>query len=154
MMTEQDVAELVNQAFRGVRLGNGVGLQQGKGLDEYADEATLRELRSNDEATDWSRIPLKHLNRYLSSLSFMDEEGMRFHLPAFLLADLRDELSTGDVLFYLCYSHGSDADHFKLLSNEQRNAVRQFVLLRLADPHYEFQKPTIEKSLDRYWKSA
>lgn len=151
MLSKEDVTDIVSHAFRGVQLGNGVGLQQGDGLDNYADEATLRELRSKDEATDWSRIPLEHLNRYFGSLSFMDEEGMRFHLPAFLLADLRDELSAGDVLFHLCYTHGYGVDHFQLLSNEQREAVRQFLWLRLADPRYEFQKPMIQESLERYW---
>jgi hypothetical protein len=151
MMTDQDVAELVSQAFRGVRLGNGVGLQQGKGLDDYADEATLQELRSKDEAIDWSHIPLKYLNRYFGSLSFMDEEGMRFHLPAFMLADLREELTAGDLLFYLCDADGY-TDIFGLLSDAQRNAVRQFLRLRLSDPRYALQKPMIEVSMERYWR--
>src|SRR5690606_11328391 len=85
---ERRIARLIRAAFRDVRLGNGVGLMQAQGLDDYADSKTLAEYRSQDEKDDWSKIPVSELNACYSSLSFFDAEGMRFHLPAFLIADI------------------------------------------------------------------
>jgi YD repeat-containing protein len=45
---------------------------------------------SPDERTDWQPLTSDHLLSYQSSMSFMDAEGIRFHLPAWMLAELRD----------------------------------------------------------------
>ena len=142
------VLALVRSAFRGVTLGSGVGLRQGQGLDDYADERTLASYRAQDEKNDWSAIPVTDLDRCYSSLSFFDAEGMRFHLPAYLVADLEGSLQTADVLFHLVYT---DQGRFDTLSTAQREAVRQFLLLRLSDNHREFDHQTIEAALANHW---
>jgi len=151
---EQRVANLIRAAFRDVRLGNGVGLRQGRGLDDYADATTLAEYRSRDEKDDWSRIPLEDLNHYGGSLCFFDAEGMRFHLPAFLLADVEGTLTT-DLLFHLAhYLEPGALSRFDLLSESQRRAVREYLLLRLSrarDEKNDFVQPMIEKALAEYW---
>lgn len=142
------VVALVRSAFRSETLGNGVGLRQGQGLDDYADDRTLASCRAQDEKSDWSAIPVAELDRCYSSLSFFDAEGMRFHLPAYLVADLEDSLQTADVLFHLVCT---DQGRFDTLSTAQREAVRQFLLLRLSDNHREFHHPAIEAALANYW---
>jgi hypothetical protein len=145
------VLDLVRSAFRGVTLGNGVGLRQGQGLDDYADDCTLASYRAQDEKNDWSAIPVADLDSCYSSLSFFDAEGMRFHLPAYLVADLEDGLQTADVLFHLVYpAHGAESS-FDALSPAQREAVRHFLLLRLSDHHRQFYHPMIEAALTNYW---
>ncbi|MDZ7616223.1 MAG: DUF6714 family protein, partial [Patescibacteria group bacterium] len=100
---------------------------------------------------DWSAIPVADLDRYCSCLSFFDAEGMRFHLPAYLVADLEDRLQSGDVLFHLvCTAHGAES-RFDTLSPAQREAVRQFLLLRLSDHHRQFSHSMIEAALTNYW---
>ncbi len=144
------VLALVRRAFHGVTLGNGVGLHQGRGLDDYADERTLASYRAKDEKNDWSAIPIADLDRCYSSLSFFDAEGMRFHLPAYLVADLEDSLQTADVLFHLVYP---DQERFGALSLAQREAVRQYLLLRLSDNHREFYHQAIEAALANSWSA-
>lgn len=152
MTTDKDrVLDLVRRAFRGVTLGNGVGLHQGQGLDDYADDRTLVSLRARDEKNDWSAIPVADLDGYYSSLSFFDAEGMRFHLPAYLVADLEDALQTADVLFHLVYMAQGAESRFDTLSPAQREAVRQFLMLRLSDHHRQFSHTMIEAALSNYW---
>ena len=151
-MTEHErrVLDLIRTAFAGIVLGEGVGLRQGRGLDDYADEGTLASYRAQDEKHDWSAIPVADLNRYGDSLSFFDPDGMRFHLPAYLVADLEGTLQT-EVLFHLVYMTEGAASRFGTLSTAQREAVRQFLLLRLSDPHREFVHPMIKAALRDYW---
>jgi len=145
------VIGLVRTAFQRVTLGEGVGLRQGQGLDDYADAQTLASYRAQDEKRDWSAIPAEDLDRYYSSLSFFDANGMRFHLPAYLVADLECRLRTADILFHLIYTAHGAASQFDTLSSAQRDAVREFLLLRLSDPHREFAHPMIEEALRSYW---
>lgn len=146
---EKSVADGIGRAFAGVTLGAGVGLRQGQGLDDYADGATLVELRSLDEANDWSRIDFEQLNAYSAALSFMDSEGMRFHLPAYVIADLQGVLFTTDILFYLTAT--PDPTYFRLLSVEQRDSIKRFLKLRLADPEFSFHHPLIKLALEQCW---
>lgn len=145
----QGVCRAIEAAFAGVTLGGGVGLQEAQGLDDYADAATCAAYRANDEKDDWHRIPAEALNHCNSSLSFFDAEGMRFHLPAYLLADLRGDYGCG-MAFCLTQSHDYDC-YFSLLSEAQRQAVRAFLLHILDDPDYEFDRPHILRALDDYW---
>lgn len=51
--------------------------------------------------TDWSKLDGKLLDSHYCALSFFSEGGFRFFLPAYLIADLREELLTADPLFHL-----------------------------------------------------
>lgn len=140
------VIELIRAAFQGVVLGDGIGLRQADGIDGYLNEQKLAELRSQDEKLDWSAIPSEDLDRYYVSLTFFDADGMRFHLPAYLIADLRGELFMADVLDYL-----TGGSRFNNFSNAQRSAVKEFLWLRLADAASATEHARIEAALLDYW---
>ncbi|MHB1079430.1 MAG: DUF6714 family protein [Prosthecobacter sp.] len=144
------LCEVISQAFHGVKLGRGIGLRQGLALDDYADEATQAAYRETDEKEDWRLIPAEDLNGYHSSLSFFDAEGMRFHLPAFLTQDLLGGYGMG-LTFHLTHAVVVDQTKFNLLSPEQRQSVRSFLLFLLSDPNEKFDHPHIQRALDEYW---
>lgn len=149
---ESHVVELIQSAFRGVSLGDGVGLRQGRGLDDYADSRTLAEYRAQDERQDWSAIPFDDLVHYSDTLAFLDAEGMRFHLPAFLIADIQGD--GPEIVFHLTYAANEGDSRFDLLNPAQRQAVREFLLLKLTqldEPSREFEAPLIENALEKYW---
>jgi len=146
----EHIAQLIRDAFAGVTLGRGVGLWQGQALDDYADKATIAEHRSRDEKVDWTRLTIDDLNRCHSSLSFFDADGMRFHLPAFLLAELEGTLSNG-VMFTLTHLDDYGRSHFTSLTTAQRAAVRQFLLLFKDNPDFTFEHPQIVRALNEFW---
>jgi hypothetical protein len=142
----------IQMAFATVKLGDGVGLQQAQGIDRYADQETESRYRLNDEKEDWSRITIEQLNSCNSSLSFFDAAGMRFHLPAYLLAELRGEYLFG-LIFTLCHSFEDwYLLKFSLFNQEQRQAVRDFLLWALEEEDYAFHKTEIMNALIAYWK--
>jgi hypothetical protein len=139
----------IREAFAGVTLGGGIGLQQAQGIDDYEDETMCAGYRASDEKEDWTRIPMSELNRCNSSLSFFDAEGMRFHLPAYLIADLHGTYKFGMAL---CLTQSHDyARYFGLLSDSQRKVVREFLMHISQEPDYEFYRPHIIRALDEYW---
>lgn len=66
------------------------------------------------EIEDWRGIPSATLDTAYTALSFFSEAGFRFFLPAFMVADVRDELQTADPVFHL--THG-----FKRISVDTPN---------------------------------
>jgi hypothetical protein len=145
------LCKTIRDAFAGVKLGNGIGLRQAQGIDDYDDAATCARLRAGDEKEDWSRITVEELNRCNSSLSFFDAEGMRFHLPAFLIAELCGEYHFGMAF---CLTQCSDYKRFDLLSNVQRNAVRTFLLHISNQADHDFDRPHIIRALGEYWTNT
>jgi len=141
----------ITSAFAVVRLGGGVGLFEAQGLDDYADAAERKALRERDEKDDWTVLSADALNRANSSLSFFDAEGMRFHLPAYLVADLRGDYRFG-VVFTLCQA-SVRAEQFALLCGRQRAAVRHYLEIIATDPNYDFERSEIERCLAGYWSA-
>ena len=121
----QIIIRQIREAFRGVRLDGGVGLKEGQVIDEYGTDEERAAARGKDEKEDWGRIEVSALTTCQSSLYFFDSEGMRFHLPAFLLADIDSKLSM-DLAFHLGGAP-SHPDKFELLNQAQREAVGAFI---------------------------
>ena len=146
---EHALIERVQKEFVGVTLGDGIGLHQAEAMDSYASEQKLLELRKLEETDDWSRVDVSTLNQLAAALSFLDAQGMKFYLPAYLMAELRHQL-TVDLLFHLTCPIEGAADRFALLNSGQRGVVRGFLTLVLREVD-DFCRPQIEKALTRYW---
>lgn len=145
----EEVKEAIRNAFCDVRLGSGIGLFEAQGLDDYADEQTCAAYREKDEKENWQTISADNLNKCHSSLSFFDAEGMQFHLPAYLIADLNNEYHHG-MAFALTQATGL-SETFFLLNDKQRAAVRKYLEFIKDEPDYSYHREHIENALSDYW---
>ena len=145
----EELCRKIEDAFAGVKLGNGIGLNEGQGLDYYADKLTLAKYRAKDEKDDWHRLSGEELNRCQSSLSFFDALGMRFHIPAYMIADING-VFRHELVFHLTNLNDNNISRFALLSLKHRDAVRSFLLNR-AESNYS--RPII-RALKEYWIAA
>ncbi|MBK9191620.1 MAG: hypothetical protein IPM77_08950 [Crocinitomicaceae bacterium] len=107
-MTKESLIAEIKSSFQNVKLEDGIGLWEGQGLDDYADEREILKLRLRDERNNWDTISYEDLAYAQSSLSFFDAKGMRFCLPKFLIFDLLEDeifqekgISAPDVVFIL-----------------------------------------------------
>ena len=145
---KEALKDAVRAAFADVRLGGGVGLYEGQALDGYADQATRARLREKDEKLDWAALKAKALNECHSSLSFFDAEGMRFHLPAYLCAELDDDYDF-DLLYTITSVQPSDG-RFSLLDRAQRSVVNAYLNFVLPDC-YGADRIRVEAATTGYW---
>lgn len=155
MLTENKIhlISLITSAFKDVKLENGIGLSEANAIDDYKDKPFRDQCRSNDEKDRWDAIPSSVLNKNYTSLSFFDDKGMRFHLPAFMIAELKGEYRFG-MSFALTHLSEHTRSQFKLLSKTQREVVRSFLEYLLEQPDYEFEKPTIKAAIENYWSQT
>jgi hypothetical protein len=150
-ITKDELRRAIRQAFAGVTLGEGIGLWEAQAIDDYADDKSRQAQRLRDEREDWSRIPVESLQYADSSLSFFDAAGMRFHLPAFLLAEI-DGDSNGGPLFAL--TNLWDEQRFALLNNDHRHVIRMFLEWCLEQHEYEYEHDQIRRALVDHWPSV
>lgn len=142
-----DLIDRIRSAFQGVTLGNGVGLMEGQALDDYEDAETCAAIRAKDEKEDWSKLDAELLHQCQSSLSFFDAEGMRFHLPAFLIQGLLEEIDP--PIFAL--TRNSLLERFTLFSPEQRAIVRDYLRFMVDDPDESYHKQDLLIAIAGYW---
>lgn len=149
----KDIQDQIQDAFADVVLGEGIGLWQAQGIDDYKSLAECLVLRERDEKLDWLKISAQDLNKCNSSLSFFDAQGMRFHLPAFLIADIKGEWGF-DLIFRLCIVNDS-TQQFVLFNDAQREAVKAYLYWVATAPDYGLiHRDLIVKTLvDGYWAS-
>lgn len=124
--------------------------------------------------TSWESLDVQFIDQapdgFASALSFFSDEAFRFYLPAYLIAQLRDELESSDPDFHL--SHGlsnqsrntlinprryggrswwqATTARFAMFSREEVQAIVQFLEFRLR--RLDADAPYIEEALDNYWR--
>lgn len=150
-MTKEALITEIRTAFKDVRLEDGIGIWEGQGIDDYADEKTILELRKKDERVNWNMLPYKDLSICASSLSFFDAKGMRFCLPQFLIFDLLEEqihkehgIYAPDVLFTLGYKLNEEyqKNRFSLFNNPQIQSVIHYLEYKLEDVKQRYNEYT------------
>ncbi|UJB67644.1 hypothetical protein HRE53_13145 [Acaryochloris sp. 'Moss Beach'] len=149
-MDKEIVVNNIKLAFAEVMLGAGIGLWEAQAIDDYATEEEQKRNRDKDEKEAWNRLNCEDLQRCHSSLSFFDAEGMKFHLPAYIVASLENNVD--DPLFHLTQLDEYAKSKLTALNTVQRQAIVMYLEWCLEQEEYEFEYPVIRRALGEYWK--
>ncbi len=96
MGEKEEVIEKIHRAFDGNEFPGERFLQGShEGSEPYEEVGPF------EEKKDWKAIDAAFLDAHSSALSFFSEAGFRYFLPAYLIADVNDELSSAQPLFHL-----------------------------------------------------
>ena len=148
----QLVIERIERAFSGIRLGAGVSLREADVIDNHGRDAERKPARAQDEVEDWRLIPEDLISRYPSCLSFLDAEGMRFHLPAYMRFALRNYKDSASAsIDFTIYALGYEDDRFGLLTAPQRAAVRHFLKFMAFNGGHFVDGNSAERALEDVW---
>jgi hypothetical protein len=77
----------------------------------------FEEVQAFQAKLSWQGLTPQFLDSHYEALHFFSEGGLRFFLPAFLIADLNGDLQTADPLFTLI--HGFAEEEVKITINER-----------------------------------
>jgi len=139
-MERKDIGEQIKEAFESVKLGSGIGLYQAEAIDNYASNEEVLEARATDrEAWEiWNQIPANVIATYYSALCFVDAEGMRFLLPAYMLFavenyDRSNSASIDSVIYALDRGKEGFGGDDSILSIRQKAAIASFLKYMVLD---------------------
>jgi len=101
---EELIAEIV-RAFDGVTLGYGITLHEAIAIDDYKTQEERMAARRLDKERQWQDVSAAALLECESALSFLDESGFRYYLPAFMVKGLEDWDKKAGVPVDSCVYH-------------------------------------------------
>jgi hypothetical protein len=120
----------IEQAFSNVRRGGGTTLHEARVQDDYGSEDEQRKAREKDKDQHWWEIPKGTLEELYDAFTFLDGEGFRYYLAAFmtyaLLHGQESEWPVGDWTVSDLARPDRQGD-FALLSEEQARVVARFL---------------------------
>lgn len=85
-MDKAELLLIIEMAFGRVTLCDGIGLYEAEAIDNYASDKERLKARKKDRESwkRWDEIPTEIIETFYSALCFVDIEGMRFLLPAYM----------------------------------------------------------------------
>jgi hypothetical protein len=86
---KQALMEEITAAFDGVSRENGVSLSEAWVIDDYGSDEERAEARKEDTETRWQDVPDEDIAYGYSCLSFLDEIGFHYYIPAYMVWYLR-----------------------------------------------------------------
>jgi len=130
----------IQSVFSGIQLGNGMTIHEADLEGAYTEEIVRVNARSKDCETNWNEVPDWKLERFSSAITFFDDDGFRFYLPALLIWCLRKGKHTNEYTFFSVICHLTSKSQinektFSKLSYEMKNCV--FLFLSHIDKYYE-----------------
>ena len=103
------VIKSIHEAFRSNEYpGDDYLIGAKEGSEPYEEIAPFKGKR------DWMAIDSKLLDLHSGALNFFSEAGLRFFLPAYLLADIKGELNAADPMFTLVHGFSDLAVEHKV----------------------------------------
>jgi hypothetical protein len=159
----QRLLDMIERAFRGVELGDGVSLHETVAIDNYVSAEERLAAREADEKHDWRRLitdPEFHRIAGIGGIPFYDSTGLRFHLPAYLslaVIDFDSPMASGSLeslMFLLtCNSDYDELDRrLSILTSPQRACIRE--VLEFLRCEYELECSELDEAIDGYWRGV
>lgn len=117
---------------------------------------------------DWQTLDAAFLDARYCALSFFSEGALRYFLPAYLIADVRDELKTADPVFTLTYGFATSAfvnpiryggitmqdyARFRLavFAREEASAIVDYLQFARERDDLGLRRDDIDAALQRFW---
>jgi len=156
-MNKEDLISDIKEAFKEVSLEEGIGIVEADAIDDYADKRQQEKARSLDERNNWENIPDEVISKASFSLCYVDEKGMRFSLPAYMVFLLKnhevsDSASIDAVIYALDRVSGPSDKGWDFLSKKQKEVVAKFLkFLVIGIKEGVVDDVVASRAYEKYW---
>ena len=124
--TQQELAERIRKAFDGVTCGDSLGYMSGFAEDDYCEKDIIKAFMQREQRTYWPAITPDWLFSLDDCLCYVEPEGFRFLLPAYMLADMQYEFHWNGLDCHL-FRVSDRERNFSLFTSAQRDCVTDYV---------------------------
>ncbi len=158
-MNREELIKDIEAAFENVLLENGIGVYESVAMEDYTDQEEIERERARDRQSwlNWQDIPDEILSKYYSVLCFVDPQGMKYLLPAFMRFtvknfDMSNSLSLDSAIYILDNGLkivGGDAD---FLTKPQKSAIAKFLKFMLVEAGDKYIHAGIaSRAYEQHW---
>lgn len=147
--------EEIKSAFNDVKRGNSTTLHEALAIDNWQPDHLVTAARKLDTDTRWQDVPEHLLRNHVSVLSFLDDLGFRYYLPAFLVYGLtnQDQAVLDSCEFHLLNEKGKSLRQSNAasiaakcnFSKEQSKAIARFLRWRIGADDYSPKNEAVKR---------
>jgi len=158
-MNRSSLIKDIEKAFNDVVLENGVGIFEAEAIDDYADDNEVKKQRAKDRETwdRWQDIPDEIISKYYSVLCFVDPQGMKFLLPAYMRFALkRYDIDASASIDSTIYALDRGLESFKgdpeILSENQKSTIAKFLKYLVLEAGDNFVDSLVaSRAYEQHW---
>lgn len=140
-MTATDVIQEIERAFDGVTRDDGITLHEAVALDDYASDDGRAQARLLDTESRWQDVPDKDIEREYTIFSFLDDQGFRYYLPAYLTWALRNfehtQSASLDSIIFALEPSSYFPQRSTLFDHAQAAAIARALEFLMTDPRFD-----------------
>lgn len=132
-MNKEELVQSIYDVFKDVKLEDGIGVLEADKIDQHykRDSPECMKAYHEDEREDWTKL----LSTFFQDWAFMDDKGIRFHLPCFLLQDIDKKAPGDNPLISILTNSTSDfiVDKLSILNITQKAIVLNFLNYKIEE---------------------
>lgn len=118
---------LIEEEFETISLEDGIGIYEAEAIDNCLSKGEQSKARKKDIRNDWKLISDEVIDEHFSTLSFMDENGLRFTIPAFMrFSVVNFDMYASPSIDSLIHNLNKEIV-WSFFSDKQRNVIANFL---------------------------
>jgi len=161
-MKEELVIEKIDKAFSDVLRGKGITLHETDVVDCCGSAKERAKARQLDTEERWQDVPDNDIEIQYSALCFLDPEGFRYYLPAYMRWSLRyykssDSLSSDSTIYSLGPSGNKgvtdwNRERWGVFTPRQCQVILDYLELMAHDEEGYADTFAAELAINTYWR--
>ena len=143
----------IEDAFGGVKLGDGIGIFEAEAIDDCVNEKRRTKARAQDIRDDWKAIPDEIISEHYSAMAFMDEKGLRYAIPAYMRFALSNwETSNSASVDSIIYTLARD-ENWDFLTDLQKQVLADFLKYMVLEEDEHVDSWQASLAYEKHWAS-
>lgn len=156
MMDEQQLTAEIEAAFKDGELNDGIGINEADRIEVGDRDAFIQKGRNLDRLwwRSWRDIEDKYIASYSSVMDFMDAEGLRWALPAYMIYIInhyKEGSFSVDTTIYILEEGALGSDKRDIYTVEQKRVIAQFLQYMLTIGEEWVDVESAQIALDKVW---
>lgn len=156
-MDKEQLIQEIEVAFKDVTLQDGIGINEADSIELGERDATINKGRNQDRSwwTEWTDIEDKYISSYSSVMDFMDSQGIKWVLPAYMtyiINHYKEGSFSIDSTIYVLEEGAVGSDQLDLYTPEQKKVIAEFLQFMVTVGEEWLDVASAQAALDKIWK--
>ena len=155
-MKQEELIEKIDTAFDGVFLEEGIGINEADRMETEERDVLVNKGRNLDRLwwKSWREIDDKYMASYSSVMDYMDSQGLKWVLPAYLIYIIKhykEGSFSVDTTIYTSESGALGTDNLDLYTDAQKEVIADFLIYIIEAGEGWVDVESAQLALDKKW---
>lgn len=155
-MDKEQLIKEIETAFKDVELKDGVGINEADRIEMGNRDVLIQKGRNLDRMwwKSWRDIEDKYLASYSSVMNFMDAQGLKWAMPAYMIYIIKhykEGSFSVDTTLYILEDGALGSDKRDLYTLEQKRVIAKFLQYMITVGEKWVDVESAQNALDKEW---